>query len=76
MSSTEARYIASIDVIKEGSWLNGFVEELFGNEEHITLHCDSQIALFLMKRSKHIEENPADTMSTPLPSNKFQHCLC
>ncbi|KAL7154984.1 hypothetical protein ABFS83_03G042100 [Erythranthe nasuta] len=102
LSTTEAEYIAATEAVKEGLWLRGFFEEMSGKVKEITLHCNSQSALFLMRnpmfheRTKHIEiklhfirqvieagkvkdvkvaseENPADSLTKPLPFNKFQH---
>lgn len=52
-------YIAATEEAKEGLWLKGFLSELMGREETITVNCDSQSALHLIKnpmyheRSKH-----------------------
>lgn len=104
LSTTEAEYIASTEDVKEALWIKGFMSELSGGDRKVTLHCDSQNALFLMKnpmfheRTKHIdirlhfikdvissgnvivvkvlfEDNPTYTLSKPLSSTKFQHCL-
>lgn len=61
LSTTEAEYMAATEAIKEALWLKGFAAELGFNSEDITVHCDNQSALHLMKnpmyheRSKHID---------------------
>ncbi|KAM6570403.1 hypothetical protein CsatB_018388 [Cannabis sativa] len=61
LSSTEAEYMAATEAIKEAIWLKGFTHELGFKSESITVHCDNQSALHLMKnpmfheRSKHID---------------------
>ncbi|XP_062100092.1 protein FAR1-RELATED SEQUENCE 11-like [Humulus lupulus] len=61
LSSTEAEYMAAIEAIKEAIWLKGLTKELGFNSQNITVHCDNQSALHLMKnpmfheRSKHID---------------------
>ena len=61
LSSTEAEYMAATEVIKEAIWLKGLAKEMGFNSENITVYCDNQSALHLMKnpifheRSKHID---------------------
>ena len=61
LSSTEAEYMAATEAIKEAIWLKGFTQELGLKSENITVFCDNQSALHLMKnpmyheRSKHID---------------------
>lgn len=61
LSSIEAEYIVATEAIKEALWLKGFAPELKFNSKDITVHCDNQSALHLMKnpmfheRSKHID---------------------
>ncbi|KAM6546496.1 hypothetical protein CsatB_027232 [Cannabis sativa] len=61
LSTTEAEYMAATEAIKEAIWLRGFTEELGFKGEDITVHCDNQSAIHLMKnpmyheRSKHID---------------------
>lgn len=61
LSITEAEYIAVIEAVKEEIWIKGFFGELMQREENVTVHCDSQSALHLIKnpmfheRSKHID---------------------
>ncbi|XP_062093644.1 secreted RxLR effector protein 161-like [Humulus lupulus] len=61
LSSTEAEYMTATEAIKEAIWLKGLTKELGLNSENITVHCDNQSALHLMRnpmfheRSKHID---------------------
>ena len=61
LSSTEAEYMAATEAIKEAIWLKGLAKEFGFNSENVTVHCDNQSALHLMKnpilheRSKHID---------------------
>ncbi|KAM6546251.1 hypothetical protein CsatB_026987 [Cannabis sativa] len=61
LSSTEAEYMAATEAIKEALWLKGLSKELGFSSEDMTIHCDNQSALHLMKnpmfhdRSKHID---------------------
>lgn len=48
-STTEAEYMATTEVVKEGLWLKGFMKELSGEDKQITIHCDSRSILCLMK---------------------------
>ncbi|KAL6316139.1 hypothetical protein AAG906_015969 [Vitis piasezkii] len=60
-SSTEIEYIATIEVVKEGLWLKGMINELGINQKVVVIQCDNQSALHLMKnhvyheRTKHID---------------------
>ena len=53
--------MGATEAIKEALWLKGFAAELGFNSKDITIHCDNQSALHLMKnpmyheRSKHID---------------------
>ncbi|KAM6572601.1 hypothetical protein CsatA_016681 [Cannabis sativa] len=61
LSTTEAEYMAATEAIKEAVWLKGFAQEMKINATDITVYCDNQSALHLMKnpmfheRSKHID---------------------
>uniref|UniRef100_A0A803P4T0 Retrovirus-related Pol polyprotein from transposon TNT 1-94 n=1 Tax=Cannabis sativa TaxID=3483 RepID=A0A803P4T0_CANSA len=61
LSSIEAKYMAATEAIKEVVWLKGFTKELGFKSEDITVHCENQSALHLMRnsmfheRSKHID---------------------
>jgi ribonuclease HI len=61
MSTTEAEYMAVAEATKEALWLKGIYSELCGIKSCITIHCDSQSAIYLTKdqmiteRSKHID---------------------
>ena len=61
LSITEAEYMVATDAVKEALWIKGFLSEILGIEECITVFCDNQSALHLMKnpvyheRSKHID---------------------
>ena len=53
--------MAATEAMKEALWLKGLTNELGFNSDDITLYCDNQSALHLMKnpmfheRSKHID---------------------
>ncbi|KAE8723957.1 Detected protein of unknown function [Hibiscus syriacus] len=61
LSTTEAKYMAVSEAIKEAIWLNGLMEDLGVIQSHISLYCDSQSAIHLAKnqvyhsRTKHID---------------------
>ena len=61
LSTTEAEYMAICEACKELIWLKGLYAELCGVESCISLHCDSQSAIYLTKdqmfheRTKHID---------------------
>lgn len=61
LSTTEAEYMAVTEAVKEGIWLKGILRELGINQEVVTVLCDSQSAIHLVKhqafheRSKHID---------------------
>ena len=50
-----------IEAIKEAIWLHGLVEDLGIYQEHVSVFCDSQSAIYLAKnqvhhsRTKHID---------------------
>ncbi|KAE8656252.1 Retrovirus-related Pol polyprotein from transposon TNT 1-94 [Hibiscus syriacus] len=59
-STTEAEYVAATQASKEAIWLKMLLEELGHNQEYVSLFCDSQSALHLVRnptfhsRTKHI----------------------
>ena len=61
LSSTEAEFMAATEAIKEAIWLKGLAREMGFDTSNITVYCDNQSALHLMKnpmfheRSKHID---------------------
>ncbi|WVZ52949.1 hypothetical protein U9M48_003947 [Paspalum notatum var. saurae] len=62
LSTTEAEYMAISEACKEAIWLTGLYSELCGiNCSCVTIHCDSQTAIYLTKdqmfheRTKHID---------------------
>ncbi|XP_060959182.1 secreted RxLR effector protein 161-like [Cannabis sativa] len=61
LSSTEVEYMAATKAVKEAIWLKGLTKELGFNTDDVTVYCDNQSALHLMKnpmfheRSKHID---------------------
>lgn len=55
LSSTEAEYIAATEAVKEALWIKGFIVELSGKERKLTLQCDNQSALYLMRNPVHHE---------------------
>ncbi|GJX19059.1 retrovirus-related pol polyprotein from transposon TNT 1-94 [Tanacetum coccineum] len=60
MSTTEAEYVAAAQASKEVVWLKMLLEELGLAQEKITLFCDNQSALYLLRnptfhsKTKHI----------------------
>ncbi|GJS32085.1 retrovirus-related pol polyprotein from transposon TNT 1-94 [Tanacetum coccineum] len=60
MSTTEAEYVSSAQASKEAVWLKMLLEELGYKQENITLFCDNQSALYLVRnltfhsKTKHI----------------------
>jgi hypothetical protein len=61
MSTTEVEYMAAAEAAKEALWLTGLVKELGIQQGGVSLHCDSQSAIYLAKnqvyhaRTKHID---------------------
>ncbi|GMI90788.1 hypothetical protein HRI_002748100 [Hibiscus trionum] len=60
-STTEAKYMAVVEAVKEAIWLNGLLEDLGVVQSHISLYCDRKSAIHLAKnqvyhsRTKHID---------------------
>ncbi|WVZ19278.1 hypothetical protein V8G54_006600 [Vigna mungo] len=50
-SSTEAKYIVVIEVIKKLFWMQKFLQELGLSQEKYVLYCDSQSAIHLGNNS-------------------------
>ena len=61
LSTTEVEYMAITEAVKEAIWLQGLLRELGIEQEGITVFCDSQSAIQLVKnqvyhaRTKHID---------------------
>jgi hypothetical protein len=61
LSTIETEYMVIAEVTKEALWLKGIYSELYGIKSCITIHCDSQSAIYLTKDqmiteiSKHID---------------------
>ena len=61
LSTTEAKYVTTIEESKEAIWLEQLLGEFKIIQGKVTLHCDSQSAIHLVKnpsfhdRSKHID---------------------
>ena len=61
LSTTESEYMAVTEAAKEALWLKGLVRELGIDQGGVSLHCDSQSAIYLAKnqvyhaRTKHID---------------------
>jgi hypothetical protein len=59
--TTEAEYMAAVEAAKEALWFTGLVKELDIQQGGVSLHCDSQSAIYLAKnqvyhaRTKHID---------------------
>src|ERR1051325_6837590 len=56
LSTTEAKYIALIEAMKEALWFEGFAKELKIRGEVITIKRDSQSAIHLSKNSSFHEQ--------------------
>ena len=61
LSTTKAEYMTVTEAVKKIIWLRGLVEDLGLHQGVITVFCDSQSAIHLMKhqmyheRTKHID---------------------
>jgi hypothetical protein len=61
MSTTKAEYMTTAEAANEALWLTGLVKELGIQQGGVSLHCDSQGAIYLPKnqvyhtRTKHID---------------------
>ncbi|CAL2262890.1 unnamed protein product [Prunus armeniaca] len=61
LSTTEAEYMAVTEAIKEAIWLQGLLDDLGIQHDHVDVHYDSQNAIYLAKnqvhhaRTKHID---------------------
>ena len=61
LSTTEAKYIAITEAVKESLWLNGITKELKLQEDAVTVYSDSQSAIHLPRhqalheRTKHVD---------------------
>jgi hypothetical protein len=61
LSTTEAEYMAIVEVTRKALWLKGIYSELCGIKSCIIIHCDSQSAIYLTndqmitEKSKHID---------------------
>ena len=49
LSITEAKYMAATQACKKAFWVKRLLEELGHKQEKITLFCDSQSALHIVK---------------------------
>jgi hypothetical protein len=49
MSMTEADYMVAVEAAKEALWLTRLVKELGIQQGGVSLHCDSQSAIYLAK---------------------------
>ena len=61
LSTTEAKYMAITEAVKEAIWLQGLLDDLGVGQKQVTVFCDSQSAIHLAKnqvyhaRTKHID---------------------
>ncbi|KAM2761386.1 hypothetical protein COP1_025857 [Malus domestica] len=59
--TTEAEYMAVTEAIKEAIWLQGLLDDLGVQQDHVDVHCDNQSVIHLAKnqvhhaRTKHID---------------------
>lgn len=51
LSSTEAKYMALTEAVKEAIWLRGLLEEFGYKQDAVKIWCDSQSAIYLAKNS-------------------------
>jgi hypothetical protein len=47
LSTTQAKYIALVEGVKEAIWLKGMIGELGITQESMNIHCDSQSSIHL-----------------------------
>ena len=61
LSTTEAEFIVATEAVKEALWLQGFVSELGYKQKTVTVYCDNQSVIYLVRnpmfheRSKHVD---------------------
>ncbi|KAG2703381.1 hypothetical protein I3760_06G134300 [Carya illinoinensis] len=61
LSTTEAKYMAATEAVKEAIWLKGLISDLRLQQDATSVFCDSQSAIHLTKnqmyheRTKHID---------------------
>jgi len=61
LSTTEAKYIAMTEAVKEAIWLQGLLDVLGIDQDLLKINCDSMSAIYLAKsqvyhvRTKHID---------------------
>ncbi|KAM1671634.1 hypothetical protein ACFXTN_036619 [Malus domestica] len=53
LSTTEAEYMAVTEAIKEAIWLQGLLDDLGVQQDHVDVHCDNQSAIHLAKNQVH-----------------------
>jgi len=53
LSTTEVKYMATIEVSKEVLWLRGLVETFGIIQDSVRVHCDSQNVIHLAKNHKY-----------------------
>ncbi|CAL8992131.1 unnamed protein product, partial [Prunus brigantina] len=53
LSTTEAEYMAVTEAIKEAIWLQGLLDDLGVQQDHVDVHCDNQSAIYLAKNQVH-----------------------
>ena len=55
LSTTESKYTAATEAVKEALWLKGLIEELGMSQKTVEVHCDSSSAIYLSKNPAHHE---------------------
>ncbi|GJS09472.1 retrotransposon protein, putative, ty1-copia subclass [Tanacetum coccineum] len=78
LSTTEAKYMALTEAVKEAIWLRGLLEELGVKLNTVAVNCDNQGEVLEAKTVKVLkvgEHNAADALIKVVPGWKLQHCL-
>ncbi|KAL1553633.1 hypothetical protein AAHA92_14283 [Salvia divinorum] len=72
LPTTEVEYIALTEVVKEGLWLKGILQDFGVRQESISVKCDSNNVICLAKHQVFHERN---MLTKPLPVSKFCYCF-
>ncbi|GKB27543.1 hypothetical protein Tco_0866944, partial [Tanacetum coccineum] len=78
LSTTEAKYMALTEAVKEAIWLRGLLEELGIELNTVAVNCDNQGVLEAKKvkvLKVDTEHNDMDALTKVVPGLKLQHCL-
>ncbi|GKB79940.1 retrotransposon protein, putative, ty1-copia subclass, partial [Tanacetum coccineum] len=72
LSTTEAKYMALTEAVKEAIWLRGLLEELGVKLNTVAVNYDQAKTVKVLKVGEH---NAADALTKVVPGWKLQHCL-